>query len=187
MGVLHVRRQLDRSTLTRVEPKTARAVRDVDLSDDLAAILREWKLRSGFSSPSDFVVVARNSRPLDHRGAARRLDAIVKKARLDVEGEPRITPHQLRYTFGALLLEAGMPVPVVSRMMGHANEAITQSAYSHEIQRRESRGRTRAGMQAAFGRRDSVTNLERLGGETRASGGVPQSADVVAIPLAAER
>ena len=65
--------------------------------------------------------------PLDHRGAARRLDTIVKAARLDVEGEPRITPHQLRYSFGALLLEAALPVAVVSRMLGHANEAITQS------------------------------------------------------------
>ena len=61
--------------------------------------------------------------------------------------------HRLPYTFGALLLEAAVPVAVVSRMMGHANEAITQSVYSHEIQRRESRERTRAGMQAAFGRR----------------------------------
>ncbi len=83
-----------------------------------------------------------------------------------MEEEPRITPHQLRYTFGALLLEAAMPVAVVSRMMGHANEAITQSVYSHEFQRRESRERTRAGMQAAFGPRLSKTSLGRLGGET---------------------
>jgi len=186
-GVLHVRRQLDRSTLTRVEPKTVRAVRDVDLSDDLVAILREWKLRSGFSGPSDFVVVARNGRPLDHRGAARRLDGIVKRAKLNVEGEPRITPHQLRYTFGALLLEAAVPVAVVSRMMGHANEAITQAVYSHEIQRRESRERTRAGLQAAFGRRLSGTNLERSGGQTWVNEDRAQDAEVGAIPLVAEK
>ncbi len=39
-------------------------------------------------------------------------------------------------------------------MMGHANEAVTQSVYSHEIQRRESRERTQAGMRKAFARAD---------------------------------
>ena len=31
-----------------------------------------------------------------------------------------------------------MPVAVVSRMMGHASEAIAQSIYPHEIRRRDS-------------------------------------------------
>lgn len=165
----------------------ASGVTNVPASDDLAAMLREWKLRSGFLQPSDFVVVVRSGRPVDHRGAARRLDTIVKVARLDLEGEPRITPHELRRSFGALLLEAALPVAVVSRMMGHANEAITQAIYSHEIVRRESRERTRAGMQAAFGRRVCGTNLERSGGQTRANEGVAEGAEVVAIPLVAER
>ncbi len=104
-----------------------------------------------------------------------------------MEGEPRITPHQLRYTFGALLLEAAVPVAVVARMIGHANEAITQSVYSHEIRRRESRERTRAGLQAAFGRRVPGTILERSGGETRVIEGVGEQAEVVAIPLAASK
>lgn len=185
--VLRVRWQLDRLTRGRVEVKTQRARREVDLADGLAAILREWKLWSPFSAPSDFVVVARNGEPLDHRGAARRLDAIVRRAGLDVEGEPRVTPHQLRYSFGALLLEAALPVAVVSRMMGHVNEAVTQGIYSHEILRRDSGERTRAGMQAAFGRGVSGTNVERSGGQTRVNEGLSEGAEVVAIPLVAER
>ena len=79
----------------------------------------------------------------------------MKRAKLDVEGEPRITPHQLRYSFGALLLDGGLPVAVVSRMMGHANTAITQSIYDHEIKRRDNGERTRLAMREAFGRSES--------------------------------
>ncbi len=124
------------------------------------------------ASASGTILERQVKQPLDHRGAARRLDTIVKAARLDVEGEPRITPHQLRYSFGALLLEAALPVAVVSRMLGHANEAITQSVYSHEIQRRESRERTRAGMRAAFGR-PTVVRLGTRGELGYASGASP--------------
>lgn len=105
----------------------------------------------GSPGRSDFVVVSAAGTPYDHRGVARRLDTVVKAAKLDTAGEPRITPHQLRYSFGALLLDAAVPVAVVSRMMGHANEAITQGVYSHEIRRRDAGERTRAGMRQALG------------------------------------
>jgi integrase len=108
-------------------------------------------VRSAHSGRSDFVVVTKAGTPFDHRGAARRLDTIVKRAGLDVEGEPRITPHQLRYSFGALLLDAAVPVAVVARMMGHANTSITQSIYDHEIKRRDDGERTRLAMREAFG------------------------------------
>jgi integrase len=153
--VLHVRKQLERGTDRRVEPKTERARREVELDDGLVSILRAGRLRSRHSGRSDFVVVTTAGTPFDHRGAARRLDTVVRAAGLDTEGEPKITPHQLRYSFGALLLDAAVPVAVVSRMMGHANEAITQSIYSHEIQRRDSGERTRAAMREAFGRHAS--------------------------------
>ncbi len=162
--VLRVRRQLERGSLVRVEPKTARAVREIEMGDDLVAILREWRLRSRFSGPADFVAVTAAGTPFDHRAAGRRLDAIVKRAGLDGEGETRITPHQLRYTFGSLLLEAMVPVSRVSRLMGHANEAITLGVYAHEIERHENAERTRESMRQAFG---SGTNLERSGGKAR--------------------
>lgn len=151
--VLHVRKQLERGPeRRRVEPKTARGMREVELADVLVSILREWKLRSPHSGRLDFVVVTGSGMPLDQAGASRRLDTVVRRAGLDLEGEVRITPHQLRYSFGALMLDGGVPVAVVSRMMGHANEAITQSVYSHEILRRDSGDRTREKMAVVFGR-----------------------------------
>ena len=75
----------------------------------------------------------------------------MKRAGLDNSGLPKITPHQLRYTFGSLLIDVGEATSRVSRLMGHANEAITGSVYAHEIERRDNAERTRASLRAAFG------------------------------------
>jgi integrase len=87
---------------------------------------------------------------MDRPSAGRRLTTVVKAARLDVEGLPKITPHQLRYSFGSLLIDVGGATSRVSRLMGHANEAITGAIYTHEIERRDNAERTRAKMGEAF-------------------------------------
>jgi len=178
-GVVQVRCQLEHGTLARVEPKTTAAVRDVEVGEDFVSILRAWKLRSRFSGPSNFVVTTASGAPLDQRGASRRLDWIVKQAGLDVEGFARITPHQLRYTYGSLLLEAGGQPATVSRLMGHTNIAITQGIYQHEIERRDSAERTPESVRQAFSRgTDSVTVVSRRGGQSRAIGRDGQDANV---------
>lgn len=48
-------------------------------------------------------------------------------------GLPRIRPHDLRHTAATLLLAQGVPVKVVSEMLGHANVGITLSIYSHVL------------------------------------------------------
>ena len=94
--------------------------------------------------------MTRTGTPLDHHGAGRRLDTIVRRAGLDIPGLPKITPHQLRYTFGSLLIDVGESTARVARLMGHANEAITGAVYAHEIDRRNNAERTRAAMRTAF-------------------------------------
>jgi integrase len=48
-------------------------------------------------------------------------------------GLPRIRPHDLRHTAATLLLARGVPVKVVSEMLGHANVGITLSTYGHVL------------------------------------------------------
>lgn len=45
----------------------------------------------------------------------------------------RLTPHQLRHGAASLLLNQNIPVPVVSRYLGHANPGITMKVYAHMI------------------------------------------------------
>jgi len=44
-----------------------------------------------------------------------------------------ITPHQLRHGTASLLLNQNVPVPVVSRYLGHANPGVTMKTYAHMI------------------------------------------------------
>ena len=44
-----------------------------------------------------------------------------------------LTPHQLRHGAASLLLNQNVPVPVVSRYLGHANPGVTMKIYAHMI------------------------------------------------------
>ena len=46
---------------------------------------------------------------------------------------PRIRLHDLRHTHATLLLEAGVPVKVVSERLGHANIQLTLDTYAHVL------------------------------------------------------
>jgi integrase/recombinase XerD len=54
------------------------------------------------------------------------VDRVAKRAGLT----RRVTPHTLRRTFGSDLLNRGVRLEVVSRLLGHAGTAITEKAYA---------------------------------------------------------
>ena len=64
--------------------------------------------------------------PREHRA---KLEAIVR----DGKPLPRISPHDLRHTAGTLMLRKGMPVEVVSKILGHARVSITMDVYRHVL------------------------------------------------------
>ena len=43
--------------------------------------------------------------------------------------------HTLRHTHGSQLLSEGVPLPAVSKRLGHANTHITATVYSHALER----------------------------------------------------
>jgi integrase len=45
--------------------------------------------------------------------------------------------HILRHTFASVVLQAGLDIGTVSRILGHASASITLSIYSHHIPGRE--------------------------------------------------
>jgi len=48
-------------------------------------------------------------------------------------GLPRLSPHKLRHLSASLALEAGAPLPLVSRRLGHASVHITTKVYAHAL------------------------------------------------------
>lgn len=54
------------------------------------------------------------------------LDTLVERT-----GLPRLRFHDLRHQFASIQLHLGVDITVVSKMMGHANTAITGDLYTH--------------------------------------------------------
>jgi site-specific recombinase XerD len=50
--------------------------------------------------------------------------------RIDDKGVSRLTPHCLRRTFGSHLLNCGVRLEVVSKLLGHSSTQITERAYA---------------------------------------------------------
>jgi integrase len=143
-GVLHVRRQW---TLTGelTEPKTKKGVRRVPLGDDMVAYLRRQKLASKYSTEGDFVFASKAGTPLSHRNVqARGFEAARDKAELP----DTLTFHSMRHAFASLAAHRGVPVSVLSQVMGHADVGITQRVYMHLYDRDRAEDAFRAAMTA---------------------------------------
>ena len=56
------------------------------------------------------------------------LTPLLKEARLR-----HLTWHHLRYNAGSYLLSEHVPITVVSKILGHANPAVTMGIYAHEL------------------------------------------------------
>jgi integrase len=46
----------------------------------------------------------------------------------------RLTYHALRHTHASQLIDAGLPITVISKRLGHSSPAITLSIYAHCFQ-----------------------------------------------------
>lgn len=130
-GQLHVRAQLDRQR-QRVEPKTARAARVIELPSGITTGLAALHRASRFNAPVDFIFCTDQGQPWDHRNLAGRvLSRTVKRAGLDVEGKPPVTFHSLRHSFASAWIGSGGDLVELSAHLGHRDPSVTASVYAH--------------------------------------------------------
>jgi integrase len=64
--------------------------------------------------------------PWTHTGAYHHLDKLTEAAGVTCDGF-----HLLRHTRATRLLERGVPLRVVSTLLGHASTAVTERVYAH--------------------------------------------------------
>jgi integrase len=77
---------------------------------------------------SGYVFVDELGAPVLPQTVSRRFDALIAKA-----GVRRIRLHDARHSAATLLLEDGVPVHIVSKMLGHSKPSITLDIYSHAV------------------------------------------------------
>jgi integrase len=136
-GVIHVRAQLSRAhrgaPARRVPPKTVASVRDIPLVAQLARLLAAHKQTSRFARGADWVFATARGTPYGHRNVSRRyLGRAAQRSGLNDNGWPPLRFHDLRHTFAShLIIDLGLDVAQVSRMLGHARITITLDTYTH--------------------------------------------------------
>jgi integrase len=136
-GVVHVRAQLSRAhrgaPAQRVGPKTAASVRDIPLVAQLARLLAAHKLATPFAAGTDWVFATSRGTPYGQQNVARRcLTRAAKLAGLKEDGWPPLRFHDRRHVFAShLIVDLGLDIAQVSRILGHASPTITLSVYTH--------------------------------------------------------
>lgn len=88
-------------------PKTISSIRTIEVSDVVLNILHDFISEKKFIFNIHYVTVRK----------------ILKSV--------NVTSHMFRHTHVALLIEAGVPVKVISQRLGHANINTTLSIYTH--------------------------------------------------------
>lgn len=79
----------------------------------------------------EHVFTSPTGRPIDEGNCGRAWRALQRDA--EHSGLPVIRMHDLRHTFASCALQAGVPVPAVSALLGHSNPATTLRVYSHAL------------------------------------------------------
>ena len=133
-GLLHVRQScsFDGSRYTISEPKTPGAKRAVPIPPKLLARLEAyrawWRKRLGEDPDASFWVFPANNgkEPLSYNAPNRALSRILSRLEL-----PHARVHDLRHTYGSILLALGAPLELVSERMGHRDPSITLNTYRH--------------------------------------------------------
>ena len=109
-------------------PKTRNSIRTLKLPEiALEALIRHRQRNGG----SGWLFATRNGNPVDASNFIHRpWKRVLRKANL-----PETTRfHSLRHGAVSIMLNRGVPVPVVSRYVGHANPAITMQVYAHVLE-----------------------------------------------------
>ncbi len=131
-----------RGTLARVDgdlvvtkPKTEKSRRVIHMSPAPERVFRavkrrqmEDRLRAGsIWATTDFVFTTETGEPCDPRNALRAFKAAASNA-----GLPRgLGLHTLRHSAATVMLENGVPLKVVSEILGHFSVSITGDIYGH--------------------------------------------------------
>lgn len=108
--------------VVEAEPKTRSSRRQITLSEDTIAALRDHREQSD----SDIVFPTRAGTYNVPLGLT-----VAWSSLLETRGLPHVKFHSLRHLHATMLLEQNVNPKVVSERLGHSNIAITLGTYSH--------------------------------------------------------
>ena len=138
--VIHVCGQADEHGGYSEGGKTKDAVREIPLTQRAKAVLAEQYKLTGNGT---FVFATHSGGTSNNANLWRAVQRGCDRA-----GIKRVGVHDLRHTFGMIAVENGMPIPVLSKLMGHSDPGFTASRYLRAVIDLDAKRRA---MRAAFG------------------------------------
>lgn len=131
---VHIRRTVSDSEdglVIKDRPKTAAGNRKLPLPEIVRqGILDELQMKKRRGIPGETIFSTRNG-TVPGRDYLHRFPWEKLKRKALLPSRTRI--HDLRHTYATVSLDAGLPVHLVSRMLGHASVTMTLNIYSHAL------------------------------------------------------
>lgn len=129
---IYVRRGVDQ--FGRIgDTKNDQSERDVPISPELKPILQAHHREVG---GGNYVARSQASKDthVNPRHVSQRVrELIVNAGLIDDAEKPRFSLHDLRHYAASWMLRDGVPVPAVSKMLGHAHPGVTMKVYAHAL------------------------------------------------------
>jgi len=146
----------------RTSPKSDRSRRTLDMTQELETLFLTQKLRQHndlqlagnrwAGNPMDLVFTSQFGTPLSGRNILRVIQAASVRAGIDSkDSSEKVGAHTIRHVVATRLLDAGVPMHVVSRVLGHDSIDTTVDVYGHL---------------AEAGRKSAMEQLSRLAAES---------------------
>lgn len=136
-GILHVSRQLARSGGGMLDQKTKAAKRSIQVGAGTLKVLNEHyqaqskeRYQAGDHwKETDLIFTSTIGTAVNYKNMLdRSFKPLIKAA-----GVPAIRFHDLRHTAASLMLNQGVPIFKVSKILGHAKPSITSDIYGHVV------------------------------------------------------
>jgi integrase len=121
----------------RLKPTKGNNIRTIPLPEDAAAVLKQIRMNreenrklygADYRNDLDLVFCHPDGNYILPGTVTKSVRRIAKKA-----GFSRVSLHNLRHSHGSQLLSAGVPLPVVSKRLGHTDPYTTARVFSHAL------------------------------------------------------
>jgi|SRR5579871_311079 len=141
-GPPRVHFKIARQTKEVLESKGTKTVepRVIKIPDETLAKLEAHRKRQGefrllfgpdYNSDLDLIFANPDGTPLKPNSISAAVSALFK--RLKIPKPKGAALHLLRHTLASQMLDSGVPLPVVSKRLGHSSVRVTADIYSHAI------------------------------------------------------
>ncbi len=126
--------QVNGKGIVFLEPKTRAGIRKIMVGKTILEELQTHKVKQEESKSiqseswreNDLIFSTSKGTPFSQSNLMRDYYKILKKSNL-----PKLRFHDLRHTAASLMINRGIPIVVVSRILGHSMPSVTLNIYSH--------------------------------------------------------